>query len=96
MEETIETLVTPETLRAAGFEKVDQVIIDEGPDSTGDPSYSIYILMNDDVTSDELSYKNIRPMMSWVFRRAWEFSKEKVWPYVRVKRVKEFHPIFAR
>lgn len=91
----LQDLISVEKLQEQGFSKVREVHIDEGLDSTGDPAYFIWVLMDDAVSSEELSWKALEPMQSTIFRIAWAFSREKIWPFVRVKRVKEWGVVEA-
>lgn len=91
----LQDLISVEKLQEQGFSKVREVHIDEGLDSTGDPAYFIWVLLDDAATSEDLSWKVIEPMHDAIFQIAWKFSREKIWPYVRVKRVKEWGAVEA-
>ncbi len=87
----LQDLISVEKLQQQGFSKVREVHIDEGLDSTGDPAYFIWVLMDDAVPDTALKWGVLEPMFNHVRQTAWLFSREKIYPYVRVQKVSEWH-----
>lgn len=86
----IEDLINVNTLHEAGFDKVREVHISQGEDYDGDQSYFIWLLLDDELSDEDLRWKHIEPMSRWAYARAWEFGDEKIIPYVRARRQSEW------
>jgi len=76
-------------LLSHGFSSVREVIVQKRPDWTGAESMFIWILMDDSVTSKELDWDVLEPMV--VEARHWmRDTQPDLYPYVRVRRVREW------
>ncbi len=90
----IEDLINVQTLHDAGFDKVREVHISQGGDYDGDESFFIWLLLDDELSDDELGWNAMEPMMRWAKNLAWEFGNEKIIPYINVRRQSEW-PVAA-
>lgn len=81
-------------LHEQGFATVSEIVIERGPDSTGDPALFVWLLLDDGVTDSELSHKFVAPLLDSARRqmRGWE---PDLYPYVRVRRVREWQEMVA-
>ena len=86
----ITDIINVQTLHEAGFDLVREVHIAQGEDHDGDESYEIWLLLDDELTDEQLGLKPLAPMREWVKNRAWEFGDEKIIPYINVRRQKEW------
>lgn len=86
----IEDLINVGTLQGAGFEQVREVHISQGEDYDGDESYFIWLLLDDELTDEELELKPLAPLREWVQSAAWQFGNEKIIPYINIRRQKEW------
>lgn len=91
--ETLETRLKS-FLHEHGFTTVREIVIERGPDSTGAPALFVWLLLDDGVTDSELSHKLVAPLLDEARRqmRAWE---PDLYPYVRVRRVREWQEMVA-
>lgn len=87
----LQDLISVEKLQAQGFKNVREVHIDEGHDSTGDPAYFIWVLMDDAVPDAALKWADLEPLDNLIFQTAWQFSRQKIYPHIRVQKVSEWH-----
>lgn len=76
-------------LHEKGFETVREIVIERGPDSTGDPALFVWLLLDDGVTDKKLAYEFVSPLLD-VARRQMRDWEPDLYPYVRVRRVREW------
>jgi len=76
-------------LLSHGFSKVREVIVQKRPDWTGAESMFIWILMDDSVTSKELSWDALKPIdraaADWM-----QTIEPELFAYVSFRRVREW------
>lgn len=87
----LQDLISVESLQQQGFPNVREVHIDEGPDSTGDAAYFIWVLLDDDVPAEALKWSSLEPLFNTIWQAAWSFSRERIYPYIRVQKVSEWY-----
>lgn len=76
-------------LLSHGFSSVREVIVQKRPDWTGEESLFIWILLDDSVVDDDLDWDDLEPLV--VSARDWmRDSQPDLYPYVRVRRVREW------
>jgi hypothetical protein len=70
------------------FPLVRRVVLEEGSDSTGDAALFVWVLLDDNVRDEDLSWSAIKPLTE----RAEEMARALMlgWPYARVRRVREW------
>ncbi len=91
--ETLE-LKLKDYLHAQGFTTVREIVIERGPDSTGDPALFVWLLLDDGVTDGELSHKFVAPLLDEARRQMRDWEPD-LYPYVRVRRVREWQEMVA-
>lgn len=79
-------------LHDLGFTKVQQIIIEREPDWTGEDSLFIWLLLDDDVSDADLTWKSLRPLHEEAGNYALVAYPE-LYPYVRQRRVIEWQEI---
>lgn len=77
-------------LAREGFGTVREIIIEQGPDSTGDEALFVWLLLDDKVRDDDLDWNKIEPLVTQA-RTQMRQLKPEFYPYVRVRRVREWH-----
>lgn len=81
-------------LHAQGFETVREIVIERGPDSTGDPALFVWLLLDNGVTDKEMSHEFIESLREAAYRQARVWEPE-LFPYVRARRVREWQEMVA-
>ncbi|MDQ3813730.1 MAG: hypothetical protein M3347_07240 [Armatimonadota bacterium] len=82
-----------QSLREHGFSQVRRVVVEEGIDTTGDPAFYIWVLLDDKVPDKRLNWKDIQPLVEHVEAQV-RATHESIWPYVRVRRLREWEEPF--
>ncbi len=83
-----------EFLHARGFSTVREIVIDRGLDSTGDLALFVWLLLDDSVTDKEMTYEFIESLRDAARGQMREWEPE-LFPYVRVRRVREWQEMVA-
>ncbi len=83
-----------EFLHEKGFETVREIVIERGPDSTGDPALFVWLLLDDSVTNKELAYEPVMALRDAARDQMREWEPD-LYPYVRVRRVREWQEMVA-
>lgn len=71
------------------FPSLRRVVLEEGTDSTGDAALFAWLLLDDALSDDELSWRAIQPLVDEAESMA-RARQSDAWPYARVRRVKEW------
>ena len=79
-------------LHAQGYGTVNQIIIERGPDWSGDESLFVWLLLDDDVTDEDLTWKSLKPLHEEAHRYT-RAAYPDLFPYVRQRRVIEWQEI---
>ena len=82
-------------LTNSGYNQVRSVIVEEGPDATGDNSLFVWILMDDALTDTDLSWEKIKHMVDEARNEARD-ANPHLYPYVRVRRVREWEELVGQ
>ena len=83
-----------EFLHEKGFDTVQEIVIDRGLDSTGDLSLFVWLLLEDSVTDEDLGYEPVMALRDVARRQMREWEPD-LYPYVRVRRVREWKEMVA-
>jgi hypothetical protein len=81
--------IKPEELAKQGFPRPKDVRLSQHPDSTGEEAFYVYLVFPDKTPDENLAWRNIEPMVSWVRNLIWNETGAQLWPYVKVRRQKE-------
>lgn len=79
-------------LHAQGFSTVQQIIVERRPDWSGEESLFIWLLLDDAVTDEDLSWNSLKPLDEETYRYA-RTTYPDLFPYVRERRVIEWQDI---
>ncbi len=79
-------------LHAQGYATVQQIIVERRPDWSGEESLFIWLLLDDDVTDEDLSWKSLKPLHNETSRYTRQAYPD-LFPYVRERRVVEWQDI---
>lgn len=82
-------------LHAEGFAQVQKVIVENGTDSTGGRALFIWILVEDKVKDGALNWASVKPMIDVAFSAAQKWVDMEIWPYIRVRRIREYAELLA-
>jgi len=81
--------IKPEELAKHGFPRPKDVRLSRRTDSTGQEAFYVYLVFPDKTPDENLAWKKIEPMVSWVRDLIWTETGAELWPYVKVRRQKE-------
>lgn len=79
-------------LHAQGFDTLRQIIIERGPDWSGEESLFVWLLLDDSVSDEDLSWKQLEPLETEAHRYT-RAAYPELFPYVRERRVAEWQEI---
>lgn len=83
-----------ESLLAKNYAQVRRVVVEKGPDWTGDESLFVWVLVDDVLPDEELSWNSIEPLVEATRDESRNHYRE-LYPYVKVKREREWHEMAA-
>jgi hypothetical protein len=83
------------TLKDKGYSQVRRVVAERGFDAEGSPALFVWVLVEDKTNDDSLRWAKVKPMIDAARSASQDSVDSDVWPYVRVRRNKEFFEIQA-
>lgn len=83
-----------DALRAKNYSQVRRVIIQEGPDWTGNESLFVWVLVDDSLPDEDLSWNKIEPLVEEARAQSLAYNRE-LYPYVKVKHEREWREMVA-
>jgi len=81
--------IKPEELAKHGFPRPKGVLLFKDTDSGGDEAFYVYLVFPNKTPDEDLAWKRIEPMVSWVRDLIWTETGAELYPYVMVKRQKQ-------
>jgi len=75
-----------------GYGQVREVIIEQGPDSTGEESLFVWLLLDNKVSDKDLNLEKVESLLS-AAREQMRRLQPQFYPYVRVRRQREWQQL---